>query len=167
MIQSIGARGFLGFAAVLGVVAYGVWLSGAAVPTEADQIMFENMAGRAGIAFALRDSATPEKHQIETMVGGVAVFDYNNDGRPDIYFVNGARQPSLEKSDPSYYNRLYRNNGDGTFTDVTLERFVNVGILVQSGGFVNANFRQLFATCSQCDTAASADAERCQRPWRE
>ena len=54
------------------------------------------------------------------MVSGVAIFDYNNDGKPDLYFVNGARQPQLDKPDPSYYNRLYRNNGDGTFTDVTL-----------------------------------------------
>ncbi len=49
----------------------------------------------------------------------MAVFDYNNDGRPDIYFVNGARQPALDKPDVSWSNRLYRNNGNGTFTDVT------------------------------------------------
>jgi hypothetical protein len=54
------------------------------------------------------------------MVSGVAVFDYNNDGWPDLYFVNGASQPGLEKTNPAYYNRLYRNNGDGTFTDVTM-----------------------------------------------
>jgi enediyne biosynthesis protein E4 len=88
---------------------------------EPSPIRFENIAGRAGLNFVLQDSATPEKHQIETMVGGVAVFDYNNDNRPDIYFVNGARQPSLEKTDASFYNRLYRNNADGTFADVTGE----------------------------------------------
>jgi hypothetical protein len=54
------------------------------------------------------------------MVSGVAIFDYNSDGKPDIYFVNGARQPQLDKPDPSYYNRLYRNDGGGRFTDVTL-----------------------------------------------
>lgn len=53
------------------------------------------------------------------MLGGVAVFDYNNDGLLDIFFTNGAAIPSLKKTGPEYSNRLFRNNGDGTFTDVT------------------------------------------------
>src|ERR1039458_5687163 len=54
-----------------------------------------------------------------TMAGGVAVFDYNRDGRPDIFFTNGARLATLRKDDPKYYNRLFRNDGNGVFTDVT------------------------------------------------
>jgi hypothetical protein len=80
---------------------------------------FEDRTPRSGIAFTLLNSVTPEKHQIETTPGGVAVLDYDGDGRPDLFFTNGARQPGLEKSDPSFYNRLYRNRGDGTFEDVT------------------------------------------------
>ena len=53
---------------------------------------------------------------IETMPGGIAVFDYNGDGRPDIYFTNGADVPSLEKTSAKYWNRLYRNDGDLKFT---------------------------------------------------
>jgi len=79
------------------------------------------MAEKSGIRFVVNNSATPEKRQIETMIAGVAVFDYNNDGRPDIYFVNGARIPGLVKTGPEFYNRLYRNNGDDTFTDVTIQ----------------------------------------------
>lgn len=69
--------------------------------------------------FALQNSPTPEKHQIETMAGGVAVLDYDGDGLLDIFLTNGAKQPSLTKPDASWWNRLYRNRGNGTFEDVT------------------------------------------------
>ncbi len=55
------------------------------------------------------------------MVGGVAVFDYNGDGRPDIFFTNGANIATLQKDDPKYANRLFRNDGNGVFTDVTAQ----------------------------------------------
>ncbi len=80
---------------------------------------FQDQIQSSGIRFVLRHSPTPEKHQIETMAGGVAIFDYDNDGRPDIYFVNGAAQPSLAKEGPQYFNRLYRNLGNWLFEDVT------------------------------------------------
>jgi len=80
---------------------------------------FIDIAARAGIAFTLRNSPTPEKHQIETMPGGVAVLDYDGDGLMDIYFTNGANSPSLRRSGPAEWNRLYRNLGNGRFLDVT------------------------------------------------
>lgn len=53
------------------------------------------------------------------MLAGVALFDYDGDGHLDVYLVNGAAIPSLKKESPSYWNRLFHNNHDGTFTDVT------------------------------------------------
>jgi enediyne biosynthesis protein E4 len=82
-------------------------------------VKFENVAEAAGVRFVHEHSPTQRKHLIEQMPGGVAVFDYDNDGKLDIYFTNGAAIPSLEKSSPKYQNRLYRNLGDWKFEDVT------------------------------------------------
>jgi len=57
----------------------------------------------------------------ETMAGGVAIFDYNGDGRPDIFFANGADLQTLKKSSDKYSDRLFRNDGNGVFTDVTAQ----------------------------------------------
>lgn len=82
-------------------------------------IRFEDVTARAGIDFTANSSPTENKNQPETMVAGVALLDYDNDGRLDIFLVNGAAIPSLRKESPMYWNRLYRNNGDGSYTDVT------------------------------------------------
>lgn len=82
-------------------------------------IRFKDVAASAGLRFELQNHPTPQKHIIETMPGGVAVFDYNNDGRPDIFFTNGASSPGLKKAFPADSNRLFRNDGAFRFTDVT------------------------------------------------
>src|SRR5579871_6395978 len=82
-------------------------------------IRFEDVTEKSGVNFLENSSPTPNKNQPETMISGVALLDYDNDGYLDIFFVNGAAIPSLKKDSPKYYNRLYHNNRDGTFTDVT------------------------------------------------
>jgi hypothetical protein len=102
-----------------------------------------------GIEFHLRNAATEEKHQIETMPGGIAVFDYDNDGRPDIYLVNGAPQPSLKKNAPEWWNRLYRNLGDWKFEDVTEKAGVRgegYGMGAAAGDFDNDGWTDVFVT---------------------
>ena len=71
------------------------------------------------IPFELDSDETPERHAPETMAGGVAVFDYNNDGKLDIFFTNGADINTLQKSSAKYSNHLFENDGHGHFTDVT------------------------------------------------
>ena len=73
------------------------------------------------LPFQLESSMTPARNVPETMAGGVAVFDYNGDGCPDIFFTNGADIATLKKSSPKYYDRLFRNDCHGHFTDVTKE----------------------------------------------
>jgi Tfp pilus assembly protein PilF len=72
------------------------------------------------LPMTVKNGAFGAKHQVETMLAGVAVFDYNNDGWPDIYVANGASIPTLKKTDASFLNRLFRNQR-GTFADVTEE----------------------------------------------
>ncbi len=84
-------------------------------------IRFEDVVQQSGINFVLHNCPTPEKHMIETMAGGLAIFDYDGDGRPDIFLTNGAALPALEKTGPQYWNRLYHNEGHMKFRDVTQE----------------------------------------------
>ncbi|WP_204101517.1 CRTAC1 family protein [Occallatibacter savannae] len=81
------------------------------------------------------------------MAGGIAVFDYNGDGRPDIFFANGCDLSSIGKKDAKHSDRLFRNNGDGTFTDVTEHaglagRGFDVGVAV--GDYDNDGHPDLF-----------------------
>ncbi|HEY7509520.1 MAG TPA: VCBS repeat-containing protein, partial [Vicinamibacteria bacterium] len=77
-----------------------VLAAGAAAPP----ILFEEAAHEAGLLFVHENSPTPRKHLIETVPGGVAVFDYDGDGRLDVFFTNGAAVPSLDK-EPRHANR--------------------------------------------------------------
>jgi enediyne biosynthesis protein E4 len=112
-----------------------------------------------GVDFLLQNSPTPRKFLIETMPGGIALFDYNNDGLLDIFFVNGGRiteglhvPENFERSNPRYWNRLYRQNRDGSFLDVTQAAGLanagngNYGMGVAVGDYDNDGNADLYVT---------------------
>jgi hypothetical protein len=80
---------------------------------------FVDIAPRSAFAYITNNNFTGRKYFPQPMCGGVAIFDYDNDGWMDIYFTNGAKLPELKKTDPSFHHCLLRNRGDGTFEDVT------------------------------------------------
>jgi hypothetical protein len=108
---------------------------------------FRDVALAGGLSFLLEHSPTVEKHQIETMPGGVAVLDYDQDGFMDIYLTNGAESPSLRKTSPRHNNRLFKNNGNLRFTDVTdRARVAGIGYMMAaaSADFDNDGYPDLF-----------------------
>src|ERR1039458_4571110 len=99
------------------------------------------------IDFTLDSCETPQRHAPETMAGGVAVFDYNNDGSLDIFFTKGADIRSLKKTAPGYSNRLFRNDGKGHFQDVTAAAGLagtgyDVGVAI--GDYDNDGYQDIF-----------------------
>jgi hypothetical protein len=117
---------------------------------------FRELGPSSGIAFRLENSPTPERNLVETITGGVALLDYDGDGLLDIFLVNGAairtepgEPPRFDKSDPKFWNRLYRNLGGGKFEDVTEKaglRGKGYGLGVAVGDFDNDGFPDLYVT---------------------
>lgn len=133
-----------------------LWLLAAAAPPD---VSFTDVTATSKVEFRHQGSPTSQKYLIETMGGGVALFDYDNDGRLDIFFVNGAalRDPMPagtlpDKTDPKYWNRLYHHERDGTFSDRTESAGVSgqaqglFGMGVAAADYDNDGFADLFVT---------------------
>lgn len=115
---------------------------------------FVDVTEKLGVRFVQRASPTSRKYLLETMGSGVALFDYDNDGRLDIFFANGARiddpmQPDAipQKDGPQYWNRLYHQKADGSFEDVTeTSGLAGIGYStgVAVGDFDNDGYEDLF-----------------------
>ena len=83
-----------------------------------DASVIEVVPSQSGIDFVHTDGSSGNRYMVETVIGSLAIFDYDNDGWLDIYFINGAPLLGTKMQSPPR-NQLYRNNGDWTFTDVT------------------------------------------------
>ncbi len=117
---------------------------------------FVDTAAALGITFTGIASHGPSKYLIETMGSGVAAFDYDNDGRLDLFFANGAPIPNPaprgtvpQKAGPADWNRLYHQKADGTFEDVTVKaglQGIGYGMGMAVGDFDNDGFEDLYVT---------------------
>lgn len=106
--------------AALLAVPVAISIAAASIAAEGEpSLRFRNVAETSGVRFVHQSVPSAEKYLVESVPGGVAVFDYNGDGRPDIFFTNGAAAPTLDKRGAADWNRLYRNDGNLRFTDVT------------------------------------------------
>ena len=133
-----------------------------ALPSSAQRpadVRFTDITAQSKISFTEESSTTSNKYLIETMGGGVALFDYDNDGRLDIFFTNGALigdpmpdGTKPDKSDKRFWKRLYHQNADGTFTDMTKragltgmpQGYYSMGVAV--GDYDNDGFEDLYVT---------------------
>ena len=142
-LLAAGAAARSGFAATLAQTAL-----------PASRIRMTNGAAAAGLDFVLRNSAAGLKFQVETLPGGLGVIDFDGDGWPDLFCTNGAALPSLVKTGPEYWNRLYRNNRDGTFSDVTVKaglQGVGYSMGVAVGDYNNDGHEDLFVAGVHAD----------------
>jgi len=125
-------------------------------PTATPPAKFADVTANLGVQFQHAAPHTSKKYLLETMGSGVALFDYDNDGRLDLFLVNGAEikdpTPSATipaKTGPKFWNRLYHQNSDGTFEDVTEKaglQGAGYGMGVAVGDYDNDGFEDLFVT---------------------
>jgi hypothetical protein len=118
--------------------------------------IFADVTAASGTHFEYQASHTSKKYLLETMGAGVALFDYDNDGRLDIFVVNGApladptpKGTIPQKTGPKYWNRLYHQKADGTFEDVTEKAGLTgngYGMGVAVGDYDNDGFEDLYVT---------------------
>jgi enediyne biosynthesis protein E4 len=130
-------------------VAAALWYAVLAGQPVSKRPHFTDIAPRSKFTYITKNDLSPRKYFVQPMAGGVAIFDFDNDGKMDIFFTNGAKLPEMKKTGPAFYNCLLRNKGDGTFEDVTRKAGLtgenldyNLGVAV--GDYDNDGHEDLF-----------------------
>lgn len=108
--------------------------------TDKPTYWFVDIADRSPFSYRTNNDYTGRKYFPQPMCGGVGAIDYDNDGKMDLFFTNGAKLPEMEKTSAAFYNCLLHNNGDGTFEDVTAKTGLSGANLGFSFGVAIADF---------------------------
>jgi enediyne biosynthesis protein E4 len=142
-----GMKGIVVAVSVLSVFVVSALPKGSGAPPESSSVIFRDVTQKAGIHFTHNNGAFGKKFLPETLGSGVAFIDYDKDGWPDIFLVNGTDWPGhIQKHTTP---KLYHNNHDGTFTDVTHKAGLDIelyGMGVAVGDYDNDGFDDLFVT---------------------
>jgi enediyne biosynthesis protein E4 len=118
-------------------------------PTVKPTVRFTDAAGRSVFSYTSKNDFTPRKYFPQPMCGGIALLDYDGDGKIDIFFTNGGKLPDYTRPDPSFYSCLLRGRGDGTFEEVTAKaniagKNLDFSFGVAAGDFDNDGHPDLF-----------------------
>src|SRR5256712_10352058 len=132
---------------ILALAGFLAGQTGIGAAPEMASVQFRDVTQQAGIHFVHNNGAFGKKFLPETVGPGVAFIDYDNDGWPDIFLVNGTDWPGHGQKHTT--PKLYHNNHDGTFTDVTHKAGLDIemyGIGVAVGDYDNDGYDDLFVT---------------------
>ena len=129
-------------------------------PVATGPITFKDVAPLSKFSYISNNNFAGRKYFPQPMCGGIAVIDYDHDGKLDIFFSNGAKLPDLKKADSSFYSCLLRNKGDGTFEDVTENAGLTGAHLdfsfgVAAGDYNNDGWKDLYSSNGDVDTVGN------------
>ena len=141
-----------------GIAAFALTLlGGEAAPALERQedagVVFSEVAGQAGISFRHENGATPDKYLPETMGGGAVIFDYDNDGWPDVLLINGGSYVDADVQNGARH-RLFRNEADGAFTDRTESAGLGIsgfGMGACAADYDNDGWMDVYVTSVEAD----------------
>jgi hypothetical protein len=120
-----------------------------ALPKVTPTVRFTDVAGKSTFAYTSNNDFTGRKFFPQPMCGGIALLDYDGDGKLDVFFTNGGKLPDYTRPDPSFYSCLLRGRGDGTFEEVTAKarlegKTLDFSFGVAAGDYDNDGWPDLF-----------------------